>query len=170
MPAAQTTPQGQLYTEETIKALIAQPGIDIATNVDGATVPEFGIWRPHTIFNNADGERFSADQLLDRQNQNLVVVTEKEVDRIIFEQKGMRYRAKCVRFTDGSEDGSDDPCIKKNGRVFLAAGAFHTPELLMKSGIGEGGVIYNNPQVRKQILSVRRYVFFSFPLLQYVIR
>jgi choline dehydrogenase-like flavoprotein len=37
--------------------------------------------------------------------------------------------------------------VKIGGRIYISAGAFHTPELLMKSGIGRNGVVVDNEEV-----------------------
>mmetsp|Transcript_17433 Transcript_17433/g.37653 ORF Transcript_17433/g.37653 Transcript_17433/m.37653 type:complete len:606 (+) Transcript_17433:110-1927(+) len=142
--AYQITPEGQLYAEETIKAM-EKAGLELGT-VENATVPEYGIWRPYTTFDNTDGTRFSADKLLDRSNTNLVIMTNKEVKKVIFKKKGNRNFASCVQFADATEK-----CIKDNGRIYLSGGAFHTPQLLMNSGIKEGGDIYDNPEVGKNL-------------------
>jgi choline dehydrogenase-like flavoprotein len=52
-------------------------------------------------------------------------------------------RARCVKLAS-----FEQLCVKESGRIYLAAGAFHTPELLMKSGIGKGGDRVDNPEVR----------------------
>lgn len=123
-------------------------GLVEATNYVEAVVPEYGIWRPSSIFDNISGDRRSADTLLDRSNPNLEIMSQKEVEIIAFSQKGGStnpvYTATCVEFADGTVDA----CVKKGGRIYLTSGAFNTPKLLMKSGIGEDGAIVDNPQVR----------------------
>ena len=89
------------------------------------------------------GKRHSADTMLDRSNENLEILTETEVEKILFDgdrgvprQAEVKFdndddgipTARCVKFVKGGVS-----CVRKIGRIFLAAGAFHTPELLMKS-------------------------------------
>jgi len=124
--AQQTTLKGQLQGDETIKAMALQDGIDEA-DVDGAEDPEHdGVWRPQTIFSNKDGESFSADTVLDRDNENVTIITttNKEVEKVTFNQKGNRNFASCIQF---KEEDVKDACVKKNGCVCLSAGPFHAP-------------------------------------------
>jgi GMC oxidoreductase len=55
-------------------------------------------------------------------------------------------RARCVRLTS-----LETVCVKEGGRIFLAAGAFHTPELLIRSGIGPGGRVVDNKEVGENL-------------------
>jgi hypothetical protein len=112
-----------------------------------------GVWRTHSTFDPDTGERRSADTVLDRNNENLDIRTNAEVARILFDgdiripwharqPPGATPSARCVQFTS-----FEVVCIKKGGRIFLSAGAFHSPVLLMKSGIGPGGWNVDNPDV-----------------------
>jgi choline dehydrogenase-like flavoprotein len=140
-------------------------GLDIA-NVDPGQpgIPsEGGIWRTHSIFEPVTGVRRAADTVLDRNNENLEVRIKSKVDRILFDgdegvplqveqEDNLKFKdppkptARCVRFVGGKVD-----CVKRGGRIFLSAGAFHTPELLMKSGIGPDGTVVDNNEVRINI-------------------
>lgn len=104
-----------------------------------------GVWRSHSMFSATSRDRRSADTLLERDHPRLDVRTKTEVKRILYDgdlgvpitagkRKGDTPRARCVRFTS-----LEVVCVKEQGRIFLSAGTFHTPELLMKNGIGEGG-------------------------------
>jgi choline dehydrogenase-like flavoprotein len=131
-------------------------GLDVA-NVDPGQpwIPaEGGIWRTHSIFEPVTGVRRAADTVLDRTNENLEVRIKSEVDMILFDgdegvplhveqEENLKPTAHCVRFVGGKV-----ACVKRGGRIFLSAGAFHTPELLMKSGIGRNGVVVDNDEVR----------------------
>ena len=121
-------------------------------------VPD-GVWRTHSIFDPVTGERRSADTILNRSSENLDIRINTEVQRVLFDgdlgvSLTARYpltetpRARCVRLAS-----LEIVCVKEKGRIYLAAGAFHTPGLLMKSGIGPGGRNYDNPHVSSVGLS-----------------
>jgi choline dehydrogenase-like flavoprotein len=144
-----------------LRAMVAN-GLDIA-NVDPGQpgIPaDGGIWRTHSIFEPVTGIRRAADTLLDRNNENLEIRIKAKVDMILFDgEKGVPIQteqdvelkfndppkptARCIRFVGGGVE-----CVKRGGRIFLSAGAFHTPELLMKSGIGPDGNVVDNSEVR----------------------
>jgi choline dehydrogenase-like flavoprotein len=122
---------------------------------------EGGMWRTHSIFEPITGVRRAADTVLDRNDEKLEVRIKTKVDRILFDgdegvpvfqveqDNNLRFKdppkptARCVRFVGGKVE-----CVKSGGRIFLSAGAFHTPELLMRSGIGPGGTVVDNKEVR----------------------
>jgi len=121
---------------------------------------EAGIWQTYNIFDPETGERHSADYILDRDNELLDLRLDTEVKRILFDgdwgvpwtvPRGSanddKPRARCVRLTSW-----ESVCVKSEGRIYLAAGAFHTPELLIKSGIGPDGRRVKNPNVSKIVL------------------
>lgn len=88
---------------------------------------------PALLTRDQTGRRVSvADAYLDRarQRSTLEVRTESVVDRIIFEGR----RARGVVLADGSEVAAST--------VVLAAGAIHTPAILLRSGIDRPGVGY----------------------------
>jgi choline dehydrogenase-like flavoprotein len=139
-------------------ALETLSGIHL-TNMDGHPVfPGSGtVFRPFTIFETRTGYRRSADTILDRDNANLDIMTETKVEKILFDgddgipssaqQKvipGALPTARCVQFVQGGVK-----CVKLGGRIYISAGAFHTPEILMKSGIGRDGVVVDNDEVRQ---------------------
>lgn len=103
-----------------------------------------------------NGERFSsARAFLDpvRKRANLVIITGKQVERILFDGQ---------RVTGVMVDGRKIAC---SGEVILSAGAVETPKLLELSGIGDGArlralgipVLVNSPQVGEN-LREHRYV------------
>ena len=118
-------------------------------------VPEFGIWRTHSIFEPTTRRRRSADTVLDRDNPNLDIRVNSNVERILFDgdlgvpigaatTSGDTPRARCVRLST-----FEVICVKAEGRIYLAAGALRTPDLLMKSGIGKDGRKVTNAEVRR---------------------
>jgi choline dehydrogenase-like flavoprotein len=75
--------------------------------------------------------------------------------------------ARCVRFAPslwnpfapqvacvhhaGSDSGKGSGSSSNGGRIYLSAGAFHTPEILLKSGIGPNGRVFRNPNVGQHL-------------------
>jgi choline dehydrogenase-like flavoprotein len=149
----------ETFVDELATALATLSGIDMV-NMGGQPVfPGDGtVFRPFTIFDPETGNRRSADTILDRDNANLDIMTEKEVEKILFDgdvgipdtssvhqeqvEPGALPTARCVQFVKGGVE-----CVKIGGRIYITAGAFHTPELLMKSGIGRDGVVVDNEEV-----------------------
>lgn len=118
------------------------------------------IFRTYSIFDPETRVRRSADTVLDRDNPNLDILLKTEVSHILFDgdwdipwgvgqhsTDGDIPRARCVRFTS-----FETVCVKLQGRIYLAGGAFHTPEILLKSGIGPGGKRVDNPNVSSRLL------------------
>jgi len=150
------------YITELIDTFARSSSIPLYNVTPGnPTVQENGYWRGHSSFEPGTGNRITADTLLDRNNPNLEIRLHTEVTKILF-QTGSSYhrrfrcrnfpssrgctatpRATCVRLANGK-----DVCVKDGtGRIYLAASAFHTPALLIKSGIGRSGFIFDNPEV-----------------------
>ena len=112
-----------------------------------------GVWRTHSTFHPETGKRRSADTLLDRSNKNLVIRTNAKVSRILFDgdigvpmTAGYKVtgtpRARCVRLRS-----LEVVCVKAEGRIYVTSGAIHTPELLLKSGLGPEGRKVKNSNV-----------------------
>jgi choline dehydrogenase-like flavoprotein len=84
-------------------------------------------------YNGRDGKRVSAnDGYLEpaRERSNLTVIGETLVERVIIE----RGRARGV-----SCRGAGEPVEFRAAEVILAAGAIHSPAILLRSGIGPAG-------------------------------
>jgi choline dehydrogenase-like flavoprotein len=126
-----------------------------------------GVYRPHFIFDEND-KRTSPDTLLDRDNPLLEIRLGTRVERVLFDgDLGVsifandwmwfmrsKPRARCVRFTS-----LDTACVKSNGRIYLSAGTFYTPALLMKSGIGPSGRRSKLPDVGKNLSDKPAYYY-----------
>jgi len=120
-----------------------------------SVINENGVWRAFTTFDPVTGNRRSADTLLDRNSENLDVRTETEVYKILFDgdfgvpgtanqpTTSNVPRARCVLFTS-----LETACVKPEGRIYVAGGAFHTPEILLRSGVGPNGNKVDNSKVR----------------------
>ena len=118
-----------------------------------------GVWRSFSTFDPVTGNRRSADTLLDRDSEHLDVRTETEVYKILFDGDfgvpGAANqptttgddvpRARCVLFTS-----LETACVKPGGRIYIASGAFHTPAVLMRSGVGPNGNKVDNSEVRRE--------------------
>jgi choline dehydrogenase-like flavoprotein len=145
----QANSSAKLYIDGLIQALDNHPKFDIANITPGqVSLPKKGIWRPYSIFQSDTGERRSADQILDRKNSNLKILLNTEVTKIVFHTEIGVPTARCVKYKTRNRLRTEEVCVKEMGRIYLAAGAFHTPELLMKSEIKKGGNVYDNDQVR----------------------
>jgi choline dehydrogenase len=89
----------------------------------------FGLYQ----VNQANGRRFSAaDAFLHpvRQRPNLTCISEAPVERLLFEGKkvvGVIY-----------QQGGKQRVIRATREVILSAGAFHSPHILLCSGVGPG--------------------------------
>jgi choline dehydrogenase-like flavoprotein len=103
------------------------------------------VWRAHSIFHPTTGARRSSDTILDRDNENLDIRTNALVSKVLFDgdagipaasraRAGETPRARCVRL-----ENDEVICVQAQGRIYISAGAFHTPKLLLKSGIGPNG-------------------------------
>jgi choline dehydrogenase-like flavoprotein len=55
-------------------------------------------------------------------------------------------RARCIVL-----DSHETVCVKSEGRIYLSSGALHTPELLLKSGIGPSGRKVKNAKVSNEM-------------------
>jgi GMC oxidoreductase len=117
-------------------------------------------WRTHSTFHPVTGMRRSADTILDRNNANLDIRKKTKVASILFDgdlgvpltagyTAGDTPRARCVRFTS-----LEVVCVKAEGRIYISSGALHTPELLLKSGIGPSGKKVTNTEVRSTVFDV----------------
>jgi choline dehydrogenase-like flavoprotein len=124
--------------------------------------------RVHSIWEPVTGIRRSADTLLNRSNSNLTVRTNAEVEKILFEgDKGVPNElmkqnleagdeeekgkfasniARCVLFVNG-----ETACVKEGGRIYISAGTFLTPTILIRSGIGPDGERVVNPHVGQHL-------------------
>jgi choline dehydrogenase-like flavoprotein len=100
----------------------------------------FGIYHPHSLF-STEGERHSAACLLPTDKDpafgNLTIKTHVCVTRILFNTQGSEPRAIGIEFDDNSGEASTKrQIIEQQAEFYLSAGAIHTPQLLMLSGIG----------------------------------
>lgn len=129
-------------------------------NTDGqAEIDPDGVFRLYSHFVPPGGERRPADYVLDRSSSLLTMRTQTKVRRVFFDGNWLiplraRFssnseapRARCVQLTT-----LEMVCVKEHGRIYLSAGIFHTPELLLRSGIGPNGSTYDNPEVRFVII------------------
>lgn len=105
-------------------------GLPFADDLDDI---EAGVGIGPMPVNIVDGVRWNAAvAFLDpvRDAPNLTIAGDTTVRRLVFE--GTTVTGVEV---DGP-DGADDPVLVRTGRVVLAAGAYHSPALLLRSGVG----------------------------------
>jgi choline dehydrogenase-like flavoprotein len=106
----------------TIQALRAAGFDDVADHNDGTS---FGVGpMPMSVGNGSRVTTYDAYLPATGRPSNLLIQTGAEVDRVVLE----RGRAVGVRLVDASE--------LRAGTVILAAGAYGTPPILLRSGIG----------------------------------
>ena len=105
-----------------------EAGFPITPDFNGAQQEGLGIYQ----VTHKNGERWSAARGYLHphigKRKNLQVQTGVQVDRILFEGK----KAKGVAYT---QDGKQR-VMYANKEIILSAGAFHSPQLLMVSGVG----------------------------------
>ena len=158
-PASEPTDSAiQGYMEEVIKTF-ENPGMFNVGTVrqDGSpTIQEHSIWRTYSTFDSATGERRSANTILNMERENLVLRANTEVTEILYDgDYGVPFarndevpRARCVRLESQSFFIPEEIlCVRDGGRIYVAAGAILSPILLLKSGIGPGREVVDNPQV-----------------------
>ncbi|KAL4820400.1 putative choline dehydrogenase [Aspergillus spinulosporus] len=94
-------------------------------------------WLVHTI-DQASGKRASSETAFLRpflERENLVVFDQTMVERILFH----RNLARGVTVSDVSSNRTFDLLARRE--VIISAGAFQSPQLLMVSGVGPGGLL-----------------------------
>ena len=104
-----------------------QAGFPINADFNGADQEGVGLFQ----VTHRRGERCSAAKAYITSNAsraNLAIETDAQVTRILFDGK----RAVGVEFMQGGQRRQ----IRSRGEVLLSAGAFHSPQILMLSGIG----------------------------------
>ena len=108
---------------------LKEQNVPLTSDFNGETQEGFG----HFQVTQKNGQRFSAaDAFLHpiRHRSNLTVITKALVQRIIIENHiatGVEY-----------EHNGQKHQVKAGSEVLLSAGAFHSPQILMLSGIGDG--------------------------------
>jgi choline dehydrogenase-like flavoprotein len=85
---------------------------------------------PRTVSN---GNRSSAADYLLNKSTNLTIMTETTVDKVILEGEGPNVRAVAVRVVE--KDGTVKN-IKARREIIISGGAYCSPAILMRSGIG----------------------------------
>jgi len=82
---------------------------------------------------------------------NLVVQTGATVTRVLTETHEGVARAVGVEYFTDNDSVPSHALLKDNGEAILAAGAIMTPQLLVNSGIGDGGSVVHLPGVGKNL-------------------
>lgn len=147
-------PVHQMYLEAA-----RQVGYPINDDFNGAEQEGVGIYQ----VTQKNGERWSAARAFIHpymnQRTNLSVELQAQARRILFEGK----RAVGVEF----EQGGVTRILKARREVIICGGAFHSPQLLQLSGIGDGGdlqklgipVVHHLPGVGKNLQDHPDFVF-----------
>lgn len=85
---------------------------------------------PRTVYK---GDRTTAANYFVNQGPNLSIKTDTTVDKIILEDSGSDVKAVAVKVVE--KDGSVKE-IKANKEIIVSGGAYCSPAILMRSGIG----------------------------------
>ncbi len=112
-----------------------------------------------TLVNQHRGSRFSAsDGYLKpvQQRRNLTVLTGAQATRVLFDRTGDRPRARGIEYTRNGIFHT----VRAAREVILAGGSVNSPQLLMLSGVGDGGelrehgieVVADRAEVGKNLL------------------
>lgn len=79
------------------------------------------------------------------KRDNLFVLSEAKVTKVLFENSNSKPRAVGVEYRkNGAELLKREASLESGGEVILCAGAIHSPHLLLLSGIGPANVIRNH--------------------------
>ena len=122
------------YWDQTMHQL----GID--TNRSHFSGSNVGCWTSLTGVNPERRERcYSATSYYkpNAERENLILLTEATVRKVILEHVNGRWEAKGVAF---AHEGADH-AVKTRGEVILCAGSVQSPQLLELSGIGDPEVL-----------------------------
>jgi len=86
---------------------------------------------PRTVYK---GDRTTAANYLLNKGSNLAIKTETTVDKVVLEGEGDNLRAVAVSVVE-KDDGSERT-IKAKKEIIVSGGAYCSPTVLMRSGIG----------------------------------
>jgi choline dehydrogenase-like flavoprotein len=86
---------------------------------------------PRTVYK---GDRTTAANYLLNKGANLSIKTETIVDKVILEGEGSNLRATGVKILEKDGRARD---LKANKEVIVSGGAYCSPAILLRSGIGE---------------------------------
>lgn len=120
---------------------------------------------PRTVH---QGMRSTAADFLRKSNANLAILTQTMVDKVVLTREGGGYiRASAVRIVDKAGNART---IEAKREVIVSAGAYCTPAILLRSGIGAAGELekvgieckVDLPGVGKNLLD--HLVIFDLPL------
>lgn len=87
----------------------------------------------HTLRTVYKGDRVTAANYLLNQGSNLAIKTDSTVDKISFENESQNLRARAVRVIESNGSARE---FKARKEIIVSAGAYCSPAILMRSGIG----------------------------------
>ncbi len=133
-----------------------EAGYHATSDFNGAEQEGFGLYQTY----QKHGQRWNVARayLGDRQRPNLHVLTDAQVQRIVFD--GRRAAGVAVRRDDAMQT------LHARAEIVLAAGAFGSPQLLMASGVGPAAhlkqhgiaVVHDSPEVGSNLQDHLDYV------------
>jgi len=112
-----------------------QAGYPVNPDFNGAQLEGVGAYQ----VTHRDGERFSAAKAYlapHRQRPNLEVITGALSTRLVWADDGSRRVVGVAWRPDGGRGAEQVLGLRPGGEVLLSAGAFGSPHLLMRSGVG----------------------------------
>ncbi|PBP20628.1 alcohol oxidase [Diplocarpon rosae] len=87
----------------------------------------------HALRTVYKGDRTTAANYLVNRGPNLVIKTDTTVDKVILEREGPNYRAAAIKVIE--KDGTTRE-IKAKKEIIVSGGAYCSPAILMRSGLG----------------------------------
>ncbi|KAJ8091683.1 hypothetical protein PM082_020918 [Marasmius tenuissimus] len=155
-----TLPVETTVTRELFFKAMNEVGLD--TNHDATSGKNVGVWNSFQAI-DSNGSRISSDTAYLKPNlsrlPNLHVATEAYATRVLF----TKSTGETLPTAEGVEyiQNGEKRTIKANKEVILAAGSYHTPQLLELSGIGDPKVL---AKYGINTVAESRYLLFGEPL------
>lgn len=113
---------------------VSQLGVNVNDGSNMGGKPIGVMFQPTNIDVTHRTRSYSANSYLPLAGKNLVVKTDTQVAKVVFQKCGKEFQATGVELADGT-------IISSNKEVILSAGSIQSPGLLENSGIGQSAVL-----------------------------